>query len=67
VEESVKKPDGTTAKELVKHITFTGSKALINQLSAIAPEDLPVEAKIIKQAIGEDGRKHFYKFVDPDE
>jgi retron-type reverse transcriptase len=47
----------------VKHITFTGSKALIKQLEGIQPEDLPVETKIIKQAIG-DGRKHFYKFTD---
>jgi hypothetical protein len=47
-----------------KHITFTGSKALIKQLEGIEPADLPVEVKIIKQAIG-DGKKHFYKFIDP--
>jgi hypothetical protein len=47
----------------VKHITFTGSKALINQLEGIDASDLPVETKIIKQPIG-DGRKCFYKFTD---
>jgi retron-type reverse transcriptase len=46
-----------------KHITFTGSKALIKQLEGIEPADLPVETKVIKQPIG-DGRKHFYKFTD---
>jgi retron-type reverse transcriptase len=48
----------------VKHITFTGSKALIKQLDGLGPDDFPVETKIIEQVIG-DGRKHFYKFTDP--
>jgi hypothetical protein len=47
----------------VKHITFTGSKALIKQLEGIETTDLPVETKVIKQPIG-DGRKYFYKFTD---
>jgi retron-type reverse transcriptase len=66
VEEDVPVEGGTPKREWVKHITFTGSKALIDQLSGTVAEDFPVEAKIIKQPIGNDGRKHFYKFVDPD-
>jgi retron-type reverse transcriptase len=65
VEENIPVEGGTPKQEWVKHITFTGSKALIDQLSGTVAEDFPVEAKIIKQPIG-DGRKHFYKFVDPD-
>ena len=65
VEEDVPVEGGPPKREWVKHITFTGSKALIDQLSGTVAEDFPVEAKIIKQPIG-DGRKHFYKFVDPD-
>jgi retron-type reverse transcriptase len=56
-------PDSDTTS-WVKHITFTGSKALIGQLKDLEQSDFPVETKIIKQAIG-DGRKHFYKFTDP--
>ena len=66
IEEDVPGEGGQSKKEWVKHITFTGSKALINQLDGTTPEDFPVEAKIIKQPIGDGGRKHFYKFVDPD-
>jgi hypothetical protein len=55
-------PDG--AQQWVKHITFTGSKALIKQLEGVEQDDFPVETKIIKQSIG-DGKKHFYKFIDP--
>lgn len=66
IEEAVPQEDGTSKTEWVKHITFTGSKALIKQLEGTVPEDYPVEAKIIKQAIGDGGRKHFYKLVDPD-
>jgi hypothetical protein len=65
VEEDVPNPDGgASTKGWIKHITFTGSKALISQLDGIGTEDFPVETKIIKQEIG-DGRKCFYKFVDP--
>jgi hypothetical protein len=65
VEEDVPGPDGgASTKGWIKHITFTGSKALIRQLDGISPDDFPVETKIIKQEIG-DGRKCFYKFVDP--
>jgi hypothetical protein len=60
----VEEPPDTGTSEWVKHITFTGSKALIKQLEGIEQADFPVETKIIKQAIG-DGRKHFYKFTDP--
>jgi hypothetical protein len=57
-------PGGGDTPAWVKHITFTGSKALIKQLEGIEQSDFPVETKIIKQLIG-DGRKHFYKFTDP--
>jgi hypothetical protein len=57
-------PPDSGEKSWVKHITFTGSKALIKQLEGIEQSDFPVEVKIIKQAIG-DGKKHFYKFTDP--
>jgi hypothetical protein len=40
--------------------------ALIEQLNGTVAEDFPVEAKIIKQPIGDRGQKFFYKFVDPD-
>lgn len=65
IEEDVPVEGGQPKKEWIRHITFTGSKALINQLEGTVAEDFPVEAKIIKQPIG-DGRKHFYKFVDPE-
>jgi retron-type reverse transcriptase len=57
-------PPETSKKTWIKHITFSGSKALIKQLEGIEQSDLPVETKIIKQEIA-DGRKHFYKFTDP--
>ena len=66
IEEDVPQEGGQPIKAWVKHITFSGSKALIGQLEGTTEEDFPVEAKIIKQPIGDDGRKHFYKFVDPD-
>lgn len=66
IEEDVPVEGGQPKKEWVKHITFTGSKALINQLEGTVQEDFPVEAKIIKQPIGDGGKKHFYKFVDPE-
>ena len=66
IEEDVPGEGGQSTKVWVKHITFSGSKALIGQLEGTTEEDFPVEAKIIKQPIGDDGRKHFYKFVDPD-
>ena len=66
IEEDVPVEGGQSKKEWIKHITFTGSKALINQLEGTVAEDFPVEAKIIKQPIGDGGRKHFYKFVDPE-
>lgn len=67
IEEDVPQGDGQLKTAWVKHITFSGSQALIGQLEGTDPvEDFPVEAKIIKQPIGDDGRKHFYKFVDPD-
>lgn len=47
-----------------KHITFTGSKALIEQLRDVELTE-PVAAKLIKQPIG-DGKRCFYKLVDPD-
>lgn len=66
IEQEVKpEGDGDPIKQWERHITFTGSKALINQLEGISPDDLPVEAKIIKQPI--DRGKCFYKIVDPDE
>jgi hypothetical protein len=51
-------------KKWAKHITFTGSKNLIKQIEGIGPEDFPFEAKIIKQPL-DDGRRCFYKFIDP--
>lgn len=67
IEEDVPQEDGQPKKEWIKHITFCGSKALIEQLKDTDPaEDFPVEAKIIKQLIGDSGQKFFYKFVDPD-
>ena len=50
----------------IKHITFTGSKALIRQLDGVELAE-PVAAKIIKQPIGTDGKRCFYSIVDPDQ
>ena len=65
LEEDVSQPDGTTVKEWVKHISFTGSEALIKVFKETNPEDYPVMAKIIKQPIGDKGNC-FYNVVDPD-
>lgn len=66
IEEAAADESDQPTKKWVKHITFVGSNNLIDQLNGTTQEDFPVEAKIIKQPIGDDGRKHFYKFVDPD-
>jgi hypothetical protein len=50
----------------VKHITFTGSKALMRQFDGVELTE-PVAAKIIKQPIGSDGKRCFYSIVDPDQ
>ncbi|KAA6351212.1 hypothetical protein EZS27_001358 [termite gut metagenome] len=66
IEENVKGEDGNVKTEWVKHITFTGSKALVSQLQDVESGDFPFCVKIIKQPIGEGGRKCFYKLIDPD-
>lgn len=58
--------DGQPVMAWVKHITFTGSKALIRQLDGVELTE-PVAAKIIKQPIGADGKRCFYSIVDPDQ
>lgn len=58
--------DGNPVMGWVKHITFTGSKALMRQLDGVDLTE-PVAAKIIKQPIGSDGRRCFYSIVDPDQ
>lgn len=58
--------DGQPVMAWVKHITFTGSKALMRQLDGVELSE-PVAAKIIKQPIGTDGRRCFYSIVDPDQ
>jgi retron-type reverse transcriptase len=65
VEEEVSQPDGTTSREWVQHICFTGSQALVKQLDGISidPAD-PVLCKIIKQPL--DGGRCFFKIVDAD-
>jgi retron-type reverse transcriptase len=65
LEEDVRQPDGTVVKEWVKHISFTGSEALIKVFKETDPDDYPVMAKIIKQPIGDKGNC-FYNVVDPD-
>lgn len=57
--------DGNPVTDWVEHITFTGSKALIRQLDGVKITE-PLRAKIIKQPIQE-GRRCFYKIVDPDD
>ena len=57
--------DGQPVYGWVKHITFTGSKALMRQLEGVELTE-PVAAKIIKQPIG-DGKRCFYTIVDPDQ
>lgn len=56
--------DGNPVTGWVEHITFTGSKALMRQLEGVEITE-PLRAKIIKQPIQE-GRRCFYKIVDPD-
>lgn len=58
--------DGNPVMDWVKHITFTGSKALMNRLDGVELTE-PVAAKIIKQPIGTDGKRYFYSIVDPDQ
>ena len=65
LEEDVPQPDGSVVKEWVKHISFTGSEALIKVFKETDPEDYPCEAKIIKQPIGDKGNC-FYNVVDSD-
>lgn len=58
--------EGNPVMAWIKHITFTGSKALIRQLDGVELTE-PVAAKIIKQPIGTDGKRCFYSIVDPDQ
>ena len=58
--------EGNPVMAWIKHITFTGSKALIRQLDGVELTE-PVAAKIIKQPIGIDGKRCFYSIVDPDQ
>lgn len=58
--------EGNPVMAWIKHITFTGSKALIRQLEGVELTE-PVAAKIIKQPIGTDGKRCFYSIVDPDQ
>lgn len=57
--------DGQSVTGWVEHITFTGSKALMRQLEGVEITE-PLRAKIIKQPI-DNGRRCFYKIVDPDD
>ena len=56
---------GQPVTDWVEHITFTGSQALIRQLEVVEIS-VPLRAKLIKQPIG-DGKRCFYKLVDPDD
>lgn len=56
--------DGNPVTGWVKHISFTGSQALIRQLEGVEITE-PLRAKIIKQPI--DRGRCFYKIVDPDD
>lgn len=58
--------EGNPVMAWIKHITFTGSKALIHRLEGVELAE-PVAAKIIKQPIGTDGKRCFYSIVDPDQ
>lgn len=58
--------EGNPVMAWIKHITFTGSKALIRQLDGVELTE-PVAEKIIKQPIGTDGKRCFYSIVDPDQ
>lgn len=66
IEEEVTSEDGSVEKEWVKHISFTGSEALINVFKETKAEDYPVEAKIVKQIIKSGKGNFFYNVVDPD-
>lgn len=66
IEKDVKQEDGSVKKEWVKHITFTGSEALIKLFRETDLEDYPVEAKIVKQNISSGKGNFFYNVVDPD-
>ena len=66
IEEEVTSEDGRVEKEWVKHISFTGSEALINVFKETKAEDYPVEAKIVKQIIKSGKGNFFYNVVDPD-
>ncbi len=57
--------DGRPVMGWVEHITFTGSKALMRQLDGVEIIE-PIRAKIIKQPI-DNGKRCFYKLVDPDD
>lgn len=57
--------DGQPVTGWVEHITFTGSQALIRQLAGVEITE-PLRAKLIKQPIA-DGKRCFYKLVDPDD
>lgn len=57
--------DGKPVTGWVEHITFTGSQALIRQLEGVEITE-PLRAKLIKQPIA-DGKRCFYKLVDPDD
>lgn len=50
----------------VRHIAFTGSRSLMEQLDGVELTE-PVAAKIIKQPIGGDKKRGFYAIVDPDQ
>lgn len=56
--------DGNPVTGWVKHISFTGSQALVRQLEGVEITE-PLRAKIIKQPI--DRGRCFYKIVDPDD
>lgn len=58
--------EGSPVMGWVKHITFTGSKALMRQFEGVELDE-PVAAKIIKQPIGSDGKRCFYSIVDPEQ
>lgn len=57
--------EGKPVTGWVEHITFTGSQALIRQLEGVQITE-PLRAKLIKQPIA-DGKRCFYKLVDPDD
>lgn len=65
--EDVELPNnGGIAKAGEKHISFTGSEALMELLKDTTQEDYPCLGKIIKQPT-KDGGNCFYTIVDPDD